>query len=111
MERIAERNGVLYVNDSKATNPASTAPALAAYPPDAGRPRIHWILGGVAKSDDLDDCAPHFGNVATAYTIGEAGPRFAEILRSEEHTSELQSLMRNSYSVFCLKKQKKKASK
>src|SRR3546814_18236211 len=81
MERIAERNGVLYVNDSKATNPASTAPALAAYPPDAGRPRIHWILGGVAKSDDLDDCAPHFGNVATAYTIGEAGPRFAEILR------------------------------
>src|SRR3546814_2811207 len=28
--------------------------------------------------------------------------------RSEEHTSELQSLMRNSYAVFCLKKQKKK---
>src|SRR3546814_9324992 len=29
-------------------------------------------------------------------------------LRSEEHTSELQSLMRNSYAVFCLKKKKKK---
>src|SRR3546814_8159964 len=28
--------------------------------------------------------------------------------RSEEHTSELQSLMRNSYDVFCLKKKKKK---
>src|SRR3546814_6838788 len=28
--------------------------------------------------------------------------------RSEEHTSELQSLMRNSYAVFCLKKKKKK---
>src|SRR3546814_9730273 len=28
--------------------------------------------------------------------------------RSEEHTSELQSLMRNSYAVFCLKKQNKK---
>src|SRR3546814_4575229 len=28
------------------------------------------------------------------------------ILRSEEHTSELQSLMRNSYAVFCLKKQR-----
>src|SRR3546814_4020456 len=27
-------------------------------------------------------------------------------LRSEEHTSELQSLMRNSYAVFCLKKKK-----
>src|SRR3546814_5488844 len=29
-------------------------------------------------------------------------------IRSEEHTSELQSLMRNSYAVFCLKKQNKK---
>src|SRR3546814_3041069 len=29
------------------------------------------------------------------------------LLRSEEHTSELQSLMRNSYAVFCLKKKKK----
>src|SRR3546814_10610112 len=28
--------------------------------------------------------------------------------RSEEHTSELQSLMRNSYAVFCLKKKKKR---
>src|SRR3546814_10814209 len=28
-------------------------------------------------------------------------------IRSEEHTSELQSLMRNSYAVFCLKKQQK----
>src|SRR3546814_7069651 len=31
----------------------------------------------------------------------------AAILRSEEHTSELQSLMRTSYAVFCLKKKKK----
>src|SRR3546814_3351126 len=30
----------------------------------------------------------------------------SEPLRSEEHTSELQSLMRNSYAVFCLKKKK-----
>src|SRR3546814_5327847 len=29
-----------------------------------------------------------------------------DALRSEEHTSELQSLMRNSYAVFCLKKNK-----
>lgn len=74
MERVATKGGVLFVNDSKATNPASTAPALAAFP------RIHWILGGVPKGDDLDDCAPHFGHVVHAYTIGEAGPRFAEIL-------------------------------
>src|SRR3546814_4384912 len=35
----------------------------------------------------------------------------AKIARSEEHTSELQSLMRISYAVFCLKKQKKKTIK
>src|SRR3546814_1235015 len=33
------------------------------------------------------------------------------ILRSEEHTSELQSLMRISYAVFCLKKKKQKTTK
>src|SRR3546814_7723138 len=33
------------------------------------------------------------------------GPRALVQLRSEEHTSELQSLMRISYAVFCLKKQ------
>src|SRR3546814_8702420 len=32
----------------------------------------------------------------------------AQMVRSEEHTSELQSLMRISYAVFCLKKKKKK---
>src|SRR3546814_6735978 len=35
----------------------------------------------------------------------------AEWARSEEHTSELQSLMRISYAVFCLKKKKKKTHK
>src|SRR3546814_9238489 len=33
------------------------------------------------------------------------------VLRSEEHTSELQSLMRISYAVFCLKKKKKQKTK
>jgi UDP-N-acetylmuramoylalanine--D-glutamate ligase len=72
-------NGVMYINDSKATNPASTAPALAAFPPRPER-RIHWILGGLPKGDRLDECAPFFGNVAAAYTIGEAGPKFADLL-------------------------------
>src|SRR3546814_7382633 len=34
-------------------------------------------------------------------------PRLTESERSEEHTSELQSLMRSSYAVFCLKKKNK----
>src|SRR3546814_9284293 len=37
-----------------------------------------------------------------------AGDEFVHSVRSEEHTSELQSLMRISYAVFCLKKKKHK---
>ena len=81
MQKVGEHGGVLYINDSKATNAASTAPALAAWPPVDGHRRIHWILGGVAKSDSLDECAAGFPNVAHAYTIGEAGPLFARLLR------------------------------
>lgn len=84
MQRVGERNGVLFVNDSKATNAASTAPALSAWPAQDGRKRIHWILGGLAKSDNLDECAGGFRNVAHAYTIGEAGPLFARLLREAE---------------------------
>src|SRR3546814_6822693 len=39
---------------------------------------------------------------------GGAADAGAALLRSEGHTSELQSLMRISYAVFCLKKKKKK---
>ncbi|QJR01329.1 UDP-N-acetylmuramoyl-L-alanine--D-glutamate ligase [Sphingobium yanoikuyae] len=81
MQAVGTHNGVLYVNDSKATNAASTAPALGAWPARDGKPRIHWILGGVAKSDNLDECAPYYGNIAHAYTIGEAGHMFADLLR------------------------------
>jgi UDP-N-acetylmuramoylalanine--D-glutamate ligase len=84
MQKVAEHEGVLYINDSKATNAASTAPALAAWPPVDGHRRIHWILGGVAKSDSLDECAGGFPNVAQAYTIGEAGPLFGRLLREAE---------------------------
>ncbi|HMO67788.1 MAG TPA: UDP-N-acetylmuramoyl-L-alanine--D-glutamate ligase [Novosphingobium sp.] len=84
MERVAEANGVVFINDSKATNPASTAPALGAFPPrgdiGAGRRRLHWIVGGLPKGESLDECAPFFGNVAAAYCIGDAGPLFADLL-------------------------------
>lgn len=84
MERVCTEGGVLYVNDSKATNPDSTAPALSAYPPDPtinnGAPRVHWIVGGLPKEDGLGACEAHLGAIAAAYTIGEAGPRFAELL-------------------------------
>jgi UDP-N-acetylmuramoylalanine--D-glutamate ligase len=77
MERVATKNGVLFVNDSKATNPTSAAPALAAFD------RIHWIVGGLAKTNDLDACRPGFPHVAKAYTIGDARETFARLLEGE----------------------------
>ncbi|MFZ4689304.1 MAG: UDP-N-acetylmuramoyl-L-alanine--D-glutamate ligase [Polymorphobacter sp.] len=79
MERIAEKAGVLWVNDSKATNADSSAPALAAFP------RTHWIAGGRAKpgadgSVDLGAVTPYLGGVVAAYLIGEAAAQFAPIL-------------------------------
>ncbi|WP_019516121.1 UDP-N-acetylmuramoyl-L-alanine--D-glutamate ligase [Sphingomonas sp. Mn802worker] len=88
MERVATLGGVTWYDDSKATNPESTAPALAAFP------RIHWIVGGRAKGDDLDACMAHLVHVARAYTIGEAGPRFAEVLRPHVPVAEVETLER-----------------
>ena len=74
MERVGEYGGVLYVNDSKATNTAAAAPALAAFE------NIHWIVGGQAKEPGLGETEQHMGRVTAAYTIGEAGDAFAEAL-------------------------------
>lgn len=74
MEIVATISGVRYVNDSKATNPTSVAPALQAFQ------SIHWILGGQAKTGELDACLPHLTAVKAAYVIGEAAPLFETIL-------------------------------
>jgi UDP-N-acetylmuramoylalanine--D-glutamate ligase len=79
MELVGEVAGVRWFNDSKATNAASAAPALAAFPP-APDQRLHWIAGGQAKGDGLAACRPWFGHVKAAYLIGEAMEGFtAEI--------------------------------
>src|SRR3546814_7907930 len=60
------------------------------------------------------DCAEHSGarlwmhNNFLIDRGGKMSKSAGEFLRSEEHTSELQSLMRISYAVFCLKKKKQK---
>ena len=74
MERVAEVSGVAYINDSKGTNTAASAPALAAFD------NIHWIIGGLAKEPGLGECEAELPHVKAAYTIGKAGPDFAALL-------------------------------
>src|SRR3546814_2862925 len=65
------------------------------------------VTAGVARKPGMsrDDLLGINTKVMTA--VGEGIRKN----RSEEHTSELQSLMRSSYAVFCLKKKKQKNSK
>src|SRR3546814_2297989 len=58
------------------------------------------------RADRQVSCPCGFQSAAWVQTHIRWRPT-AQLLRSEEHTSELQSLMRISYAVFCLKKKKK----
>src|SRR3546814_1653990 len=70
-----------------------------------------YALPGV-HNDHLFDAFQRAGDaLRVVHTRHEQGAAYmalgAALARSEEHTSELQSLMRISYAVFCLKKKKK----
>jgi UDP-N-acetylmuramoylalanine--D-glutamate ligase len=73
-ERVGEIDGVLYVNDSKATNAEATARALACHD------SIYWIAGGRAKEGGLAGLEPYFPKIAKAFLIGEAEADFAAFL-------------------------------
>src|SRR3546814_8854478 len=57
-------------------------------------------LVGLAVAEEAPDLAVGLGHQAAAFQVIEV----ARLVRSEAHTSELQSLMRISYAVFCLQK-------
>ena len=88
MERVAEVAGVAYVNDSKGTNTAASAPALAAFD------NIHWILGGLAKEPGLGECEAELPHVKAVYTIGKAGPDFAALLEGRVPVQQCETLDR-----------------
>src|SRR3546814_4571113 len=68
-----------------------------------------WILQAPPiEVGGLLQCVPHTSWNKEKPRVNEYLCRYpVDTYRSEEHTSELQSLMRISYAVFCLKKKKK----
>src|SRR3546814_20555991 len=62
------------------------------------------LVGGVDVSRDPEGVKRQIGYMSQRFSLYEA--LTVDQNRSEEHTSELQSLMRISYAVFCLKKKK-----
>jgi UDP-N-acetylmuramoylalanine--D-glutamate ligase len=74
LEPVAEIEGVVWVNDSKATNVAAARRALEAY---AGEP-VRLIVGGRGKGQSFEPLAAAIGaNVRAVYLIGEAADELA----------------------------------
>src|SRR3546814_5495335 len=76
----------------------------------------HGAVEGVAAPESANNAAAQTAFIPTL-TLGIPGSATMALFlgalmihRSEEHTSELQSLMRISYAVFCLKKKKKNST-
>jgi UDP-N-acetylmuramoylalanine--D-glutamate ligase len=78
MRAAAKISGVTYVDDSKATNPAAVAAALASL--DAP---VVLILGGSEKGTDFSEVLPDLGVCRAVVCQGEAGPRIAAYLEDE----------------------------
>src|SRR3546814_6354661 len=92
----------------------NAAPAARRHDRARRKPRLRadgaWRGGGRGGAEAIGDRRhrrPDLGDAADAVRAADAlRPVRAESDRSEEHTSALQSLMRSSYAVFCLKKKK-----
>ena len=88
LELVAERGGVGYVNDSKATNVAATLRALAAYEDEP----VRLILGGSRKDEDFAPLAAALGpNVRAVYVIGETADELARAIPDAIRAGDLET--------------------
>jgi UDP-N-acetylmuramoylalanine--D-glutamate ligase len=84
LESVGIDDGVLFVNDSKATNVASTLVALEAMGGERGR-TVHLILGGQYKGQDFSALKASVQSICQAvYIIGEDAPRIEQALAGGE---------------------------
>src|SRR3546814_5820020 len=72
--------------------------------PCSDRPSVHQHLSAALAVHEVAPLVARSAGVLPADELGEPAAGALPAARSEEHTSELQSLMRISYAVFCLKK-------
>ena len=80
MEILGRRGKVLFVNDSKATNPEAAGRALSAFMP------VYWIAGGQSGDGGVSGLHEQFGRIAKAYLIGDAAAGFsAELAGAVPH--------------------------
>ncbi len=78
MELVSDSAGVIFVDDSKATNPAAVAAALGSF-----EQPVVLILGGSEKETDFSEILPLLERCRAVVCQGEAGPQLAEFLREQ----------------------------
>jgi len=76
--RVGVHDGIVFINDSKATNADAAARALGCYE------RIVWIAGGMQKAGGIAMLAEFFPRILHAELIGRDGPAFAETLAAQQ---------------------------
>src|SRR3546814_4921050 len=110
---MAAASITLHCNSRRTDSPACSTERLTncLLLPHTRRPK-KYTLGGHNESPHHRSCEHCRGRHFRIRCRPVGRQRFGRKLqaRSEEHTSELQSLMRISYAVFCLKKKKKKTT-
>jgi UDP-N-acetylmuramoylalanine--D-glutamate ligase len=77
-QRVAEIDGVAFINDSKATNADSAARALVCHE------HLVWIAGGMQKEGGIEPLAEYFPRIAHALLIGRDAPDFAATLAAHD---------------------------
>ncbi len=71
---LRTKNGITFINDSKATNADATIQALKAYDD------VYLILGGIPKAGGIDDLIPYFHKIRHVLLIGQCAQDFAQVL-------------------------------
>ncbi|HEX8207250.1 MAG TPA: UDP-N-acetylmuramoyl-L-alanine--D-glutamate ligase [Solirubrobacteraceae bacterium] len=95
LEEVATHDGVLFVNDSKATNVESTIMALRSFPSG-----VRLILGGRGKGQDFTPLAPLVAErCASVHLIGEAAPDLLAALGAGVVDEELERAVAHARSL------------
>lgn len=87
-EWVGEKEGIIFINDSKATTLEAATKSLSAFSD------IYWIVGGEAKqgSVELDPIRPFFTHIEHVYTIGTSAQAYHELLKDSLPVEKMDTL-------------------
>ncbi len=93
-EFVKKIDNIIFINDSKATNPPSTARALENFE------NIYLILGGIAKTNNLNDLDKVLKNVKKVYLIGQSKDLFFALLNEKKSVQKCLNLEEATKKAF-----------